>query len=67
MFRPKRVTWLIRGNDIVKAYGGIFNLTVQPGDGFRKFVHNYPEDEYVKVGYIEVLQYNHGPKAALDY
>lgn len=33
---------------------------------FRKFVHKYPEDNYVKAEYIEVLHFNHGPKAALD-
>ena len=33
---------------------------------FRKFVHKYPEDNYVKAEYIEVLHLIHGPKAALD-
>ena len=33
---------------------------------FRKFVHKYPEDDYVKAEYIEWLHFIHGPKAALD-
>lgn len=33
---------------------------------FRKFVHKYPEDDYVKAEYIEVLHFYHGPEAALD-
>lgn len=33
---------------------------------FRKFVHKYPNDTYVKAEYIEWLHLIHGPKAALD-
>lgn len=33
---------------------------------FRKFVHKYPEDDYVKAEYIEVLHFIHGPEATLD-
>ena len=33
---------------------------------FRKFVHNYPNDTYIKAEYIEWLHFIHGPRAALD-
>lgn len=33
---------------------------------FRKFVHKYPEDDYVKAEYIEWLHFIHGPQIALD-
>jgi len=33
---------------------------------FRKFIHKYPEDDYVKAEYIEWLNYIHGPQVALD-
>ena len=33
---------------------------------FRKFIHKYPEDDYVKAEYIEWLHFIHGPQAALD-
>ena len=33
---------------------------------FRKFVHKYPDDDYVKAEYIEWLHFTHGPQAALD-
>ncbi len=33
---------------------------------FRKFVHKYPDDAYVKAEYIEWLHVIHGPRVALD-
>jgi len=33
---------------------------------FRKFVHQFPEESYVKAEYIEVLHANYGAKPALD-
>lgn len=33
---------------------------------FRQFVHKYPEDDYVKAEYIEILHSLYGSEAALD-
>lgn len=33
---------------------------------FRKFIHKYPDDDYVKAEYIEWLHFIHSPKVALD-
>ncbi|MCE7997128.1 MAG: hypothetical protein HEP71_34530 [Roseivirga sp.] len=33
---------------------------------FRRFVHKYPEESYIKAEYIETLHANHGAKTALD-
>lgn len=33
---------------------------------FRKFIHKYPDDNYVKAEYIEWLNAIHGPEVALD-
>jgi len=33
---------------------------------FRKFIHKYPNNDYVKAEYIEWLHFIHGPKIALD-
>jgi len=33
---------------------------------YRKFVHKYPSQSYIKAEYIEVLQSNHDSKIALD-
>lgn len=32
----------------------------------RKFVHKYPNEDYVKAEYIEILHANHGAELALD-
>lgn len=35
-------------------------------DNYRKFVHKYPNESYMKAEYIEFINANHGPGPALD-
>lgn len=35
-------------------------------ENYRKFVHTYPEESYIKAEYIEVLHAAHGAQAAID-
>jgi tetratricopeptide (TPR) repeat protein len=38
----------------------------QSETNFRAFVHQYPEESYIKAEYIETLHANHGARVALD-
>ncbi|MGB3799762.1 MAG: hypothetical protein WA952_08085 [Lewinella sp.] len=35
-------------------------------NNYRKFIHRYPRETYMKAEYIEFLHANHGPAVALD-
>ncbi len=45
----------------------LVNVALRTGEtNFGKFVRKYPQDNYFKAEYIELLHYIHGPKIALD-
>tara|TARA_R110000765_G_scaffold4496_2_gene14114 strand:- start:2226 stop:3083 length:858 start_codon:yes stop_codon:yes gene_type:complete len=42
------------------------NLKKIAENNYKKFIHKYPNETYIKAEYIEILQSNYGSKIALD-
>ncbi|MEL7002385.1 MAG: hypothetical protein AAFN93_06575 [Bacteroidota bacterium] len=57
---------IVRISDPDQA-GGQIKIALDLGEqNFRYISNRYPDDIYYKCEYIEILNYNHGPKIALD-
>lgn len=57
---------ILRQEDPEKAKEQLSVALTLGEENFRKIVHLYPEEIYYKSEYIEILNYNHGAKTALD-
>lgn len=57
---------IIRQKEPTKAKAQITHALTLGETNFRQIVQQYPDEIYYKAEYIEMLNYNHGPKVALD-
>ncbi len=57
---------IIRQKEPSKATQQIKHALALGETNFRQIVQQYPKEIYYKAEYIEMLNYNHGPKVALD-
>ena len=57
---------IIRQTAPSKATAQITHALTLGEANFRQIVQQYPNEIYYKAEYIEMLNYNHGPKVALD-
>ena len=57
---------ILRQKDPSKTKAQITHALQLGETNFRQIVQQYPDEIYYKAEYIEMLNYNHGPKIALD-
>ena len=57
---------IIRQKDPSKTETQLTHALTLGETNFRQIVKQYPDEIYYKAEYIEMLNYNHGPKVALD-
>lgn len=57
---------ILRQKDTSKTKAQITHALALGEKNFRQIVKEYPDEIYYKAEYIEILNYNHGAKVALD-